>query len=374
MRTILLTILIGVLGMQSARAADADYVAGNGVLTLGVIGDSISDEYTSPQGGPLLGYEGYEWGGVLVQLRNVSFGAFSEMLTPFQQTVGYSYNHALKGQAVAPRGVLFTSPFERYVFNTFDAFLVYPSPIGDSGQRFQQQARALAWNFARHEIDAAVIQGGANDLFLFDAAGESYDDPEAVLALKRRVVQGFRKALNTNVDGGQPGQKLADQKIVVATLPVFGGPAQVAAITEINQAIEAVAARNGVPTFSMQRTLLTRTDFARPDAPVRIGRFELPIGSVASSDDLVPPDDPRAVDPAQCGFSNGNGSLPFGTPGCPTVQYQLNITQDDFVHATTITSAFSANDVIRALKQNYGIQLPWITDREILELALGEYP
>lgn len=133
-------------------------------VVIGVAGDSISDEYSSPFGGPFLGYEGYEWGSVLVQLRNVSFGAYSDMLTPFGQTVGYAYNHALKGQAVAPQGVIFTQPFERPVYNTFDIFELFDSPIGESGQRLQEQGRALAWNFALREIDVAVLQGGANDL------------------------------------------------------------------------------------------------------------------------------------------------------------------------------------------------------------------
>ena len=92
------TIAVLILSLSNAWADDDDDI------TLGVIGDSVSDEYTSPQGGPFLGYEGYEWSTILVKLRDASFGRFSDMLTPFGQTVGFDYNYALKGQAVAPDG------------------------------------------------------------------------------------------------------------------------------------------------------------------------------------------------------------------------------------------------------------------------------
>jgi hypothetical protein len=113
--------------------------------------------------------------------------------------------------------------------------------------------------------------------------------------------------------------------------------------------------------------------------PVTIGEYQIPLTSVASNDDLVPPGHPLSVGSDQCGFSNGtpplgngSGAVPFGTQGCPTVAYQLNATQDDFVHPTTMFQALTANDVITALSEHYAVEIEPFDDDEIIAIGLGD--
>lgn len=341
--------------------------AGSSGASLGIVGDSISDEYHAPLAGPFLGYEGLNWVEQLSRAGRLDFGSFDSTPGALGLSGGFANNFALKGAKVTGGNIL-DSPT-----NPFGVFVPGLSAIG---QNFDQQAVSLAAAFAAGRIDAGLIQGGANDVFERFFNGESFDPSDAGFqAFKNELVTAFDSLLQTPVPGGGI---LADETIALALVPLNANFSTAAGIRAINEDLIALAATYSVPTVDLQAATFSRVDFTDPAFPVAIGEFEIPLFSIASNDDLVSALDPASVGEEQCGFSNGTppfgngtGINPFGASGCPTEAYQLTGTQDDFIHPTTLFQGLIANDVIGVFNEHFGFDIALLSDREITDVALG---
>ena len=320
-------------------------------LTLGLLGDSLTDEYQAPWAGPALGYDGFNWVEILHMLRGdqVDFGAFDPSPGALNLPNGFAYNYALKG-AKADGGNLGA--------DAADAGLAPPqlSQLDDLGQNLPQQAEKLAQNIMAGQIDAVVLIIGGNDFNQHLRRGRSFDlNDSEFQAFQDKVLSGIRDAVGQVRSAGA-------NAILVGEIPlVSGDPEVVQAITDTNRKLmDAVADQPRVAVFDPFGVVFARIDpmtFRLDLSGFMIDAFMAADGAL-----LVPP--PDGVMPAQCGYDNNTGTV-----GCPTVAYQSFGTQDDGTHPTTPIQGLMANAVMLALQEHFNMAITPLSDTEILTVS-----
>ena len=232
-------ILVGIASLALTAPASA--------VTIGVVGDSFSDEYGAlDSGNPLLGYEGFSWVEILAITGRADFGSFDPTIGALGLPGGYAYNFALKGAGATD-------------INVGDVTGLVPG-ANDIGQKFSEQIDDLAALIAGPtQIDAAVVHIGVNDIFSRMIQGGSFElaDP-GYLAFQTAFLTSLTGGLDTLQAAGSTPIVLALFGDGTATLqalqPVFGFSddyiaAAVAGTLALNPLLEAEASARGIQVY-----------------------------------------------------------------------------------------------------------------------------
>jgi hypothetical protein len=340
-----------VLGTALGFAGDAT------ALTIGVIGDSFSDEYQATSAGRFLGYEGFSWVEILAQLRpaEVDFGAFDPTLGALSLPNGYAHNHALKGSKAAGGPVAGWN----VLANAADAGLINPAlgQLDDIGQNRTEQVASVAADITAGNVDVALLWLGGNDFQERRDGGFSFDPANT-----------FFQAFQTNLVNALVGA--VDALIAAGATDILLARVQVIDFTRAD-IITATASTNAL----LEAAMATRSQVTFFDALAGVGaRFDpgtntfdvsgwTIVPGAAPQSALVAP--PGVLNPAQCGYDNRAAAL---TPACPTAAYQGFSANDDNTHPTTPIQGLIANSILAALA-NRGFQVTQLTDAEILGIA-----
>ena len=304
--------------------------------------------YTLPGGpaGAFVGYEGLNWVEQLAALRGVDFGAFESdpAVRSDSRYDGYAQNWALKGQR-ALGGTL----------------LALVSPIF-AGQTLAAQVSGLATQIQSGDVDVAVLMIGGNDVVWEFLTGGSLDPGSPGF-------QAFQDDLVTEVIGAATVLANAGAPVVIGGLPLATdvmGPAN-PALAALNAALEA-AVPSGMVYVDPFAEVNARS--LGPGAGFPVGSERIAYGTAPSSL-LVPPGDPSAVVPSQCGFAGTLIPPMPGPEGCPTQAYQRFHIQDDGIHPTTVTQGLMANALIAGINAQLhpADRILPLSDSEILTVA-----
>lgn len=279
---------------------------------IGIMGDSNSDEYRADNArGGDYGPTTLNWVEQLVKNRSLNFGSWGTWGEP--RRTGYEYNWARSGATAMS--------------------------LIESGQH-----TGLAQQVASGRVSVVVLWIGSNDFHLTNGTYEEiYNGSLSDEALQDKInllLENIRIALDTVMNAGDVKMiivDIGDQSIDPAAAKMYPDPVRLQrvsnAIKQANTGIQELAAERGI-------SLIKSDDFAR----VFMARLD-----------------------AQGFLQVGDAKIDFKTRGNDPYHVQLD---DSSGHAGTVLSGLFANIIlIEPLKENYGIDIPPLTEDEILSNA-----
>lgn len=369
-------------------------------VTLGVLGDSLADEY---QGNAHLStfdfaQIGLNWVEQLAKSRNIDFGAYSAdpLVRGEPRNGGFAHNWSRYGVSV-------TEPtFSSIVPLSYVSLLEALPP-------FSEMVDGLAAGVAHGKVDIVYVQIGHNDFFVHlwcggftppgppdfvdrcdpdgEVAGGLFTGPEfdafsgAVVAAIFAAVDTLRASREVPIVIGE----IAD---MIPPLPLWHDPISVnvdadvyaAAVGSTNAALEQEASQRGIPfvkTFDAVRSRLEKPGFSFPAPweecrdffPIEENLCKIVIGerrvsaSVADEADLIFAAEVEEHGPCWA----------RGLAICASEAYALTAFLQDEVHPNTVLQGLTANGVIEALNTHFDLGVVPLSDAEILGHALGEY-
>lgn len=339
--TLLATLCLGTGSLAQAR------------LNMGMVGDSLTDDYLAGPKQINTDLAAYSWGQVLAATRasELHFGIYKPANDLWDNNIRYSgweYNWATSG------GV--ASNNSKMEVNGFGAL-----PVTVSGTSYLgSQIAGITPLVSDGTLDVVYVGIGSNDFFYhttrFDAGGNFYPKPPA--EIEQAFIDDIASSILTRIDtlqtaaanGGHPVQ------IVLGLLPPgtvnSTNPYILTGITAVNQLLIQGAAARGIPTVDL---FGWNTDPTRADSTtgtVTIGHLQITTDSKASALDVGP-----------------TGTGPCDTTGCALPSHANNFVADDGLHPNTIPQALIANQILAALNNFYGHNIPLLRDDEILNLA-----
>lgn len=322
-------------------------------LTLGMAGDSLTDDYL---GGPAVinnDLAALSWGQVLLEARpaDFDFGDYRPVGNPWDTSVRYSgseYNWATSGGAARDATVVDVIGFGQL-------------PVTVTGTSvLSTQTAGLAQHIAAGDVGTAFVGIGSNDFFYranqFDTLGNVIPNPNAVIdaAFISEVANAILAGVDTLLAAGP-----VDLLLGFVPAGTAGGstPEILAGIDGVNQLLAQGAATRGIATVDL---------FAWADDPgrvdgngtVHVGGLAIDPGSVAGPGDLSP---------GAAGPCNSAGQ-------CATPSHAESFAAEDGIHPNTVIQALIANEIIEALNASYGHSIQTLSDAEILALAAVPEP
>jgi hypothetical protein len=302
-------------------------------VNVGVIGDSINDEYLYKTDAAALG-----WVQILSRSRSdyINFGTYESDPTvrgPGRYD-GYEYNWAEAGATAREGGM----PFDP---NIWDG---------------KKQAAGLAQNISAGDIDIAVVHLGDNDVRFRTFFGEEvgYDE-----IWEQDVVDSIFDSIGILQTASQQANK--ELSVIVSTIGLV--PKETPAANEsrarINSMIEERAAAEGIFSFKILSFF---------DGPERKSQNGFQIGDLTitefvnkagtDADDFVLEGTPGA------GACNSKGL-------CAGPHHAKHLSADDtFGHLNTAVQGLMANEVIRAMNASApGLNIPELSDQEIVSFT-----
>ncbi len=328
------------LALMAASGAEA--------FTIGMVGDSLTDDYLGGSAPVNNDLAALSWGQILAAKRgnDVDFGAERAVGDPWDNVryAGSETNWATSGGVASDNAV--------YRIQGFPT----PLPVTVAGTSYlSTQVAGLATQIASGQVSTAYIGIGSNDFFyhtsIFSPTGSFTPNPAAV------IDQAFiDDVLNSILSGVDTLLAAGSVDLLLGLLPqgTAGGsnPDILAGISAVNQGLLQGAAARGIATVNGYGWF---SDPSRVDASgsISVGNLVIPPGPPASAADLSP-----------------TGAGPCNSAGeCATPSHALHFTAEDGIHPNTIIQGLIANEIIDALNSNFGHQIAPLSDTEILELA-----
>lgn len=321
-------------------------------ITMGMVGDSLTDDYL---GGPKPvnnDLAAYSWGQILAVTRasDLDFGPYKPVGDNWDENIryaGYRNNWATSGGVASN--------------NTRMSIIgVGNMPVTISGTSYlSAQTAGLAQSIAAGEISTVYVGIGSNDFFYrttnFDTSGNFHPNLNAVIdqAFINDIASSILASVDTLRNAGVSSGHPVD--LVLGLLPpgTAGGssPSVLAGINSVNQLLMQGAAARGIPTVD---TFGWNTDTTRVDSngTVSIGHLQITQGSKATEADIGP-----------------DGTGPCDTSGCALPSHANHFSADDGLHPNTIIQALIANQIIATLNSAYDRNIAPIRDAEILALV-----
>lgn len=345
----------GLPGFGAALALAATLIFANpcyAQITMGMVGDSLTDDYLGGAARANNNLAAYSWGQVLAATRpaDFSFGGYKPVGEVWDTQIrysGYQNNWATSG-GVASNSTKLNVP----------GFGLLPVTIFGASY-LSSQTTGLAQQINSGDISTVFASIGSNDFFyrttLFGTDGSFNPNPNAVI--DQAFITDIANSILTNLDtlhnaGTASGHPV---DLVLGLIPdgTAGGsnPEILAGIGAVNQLLVQGASTRGIAVVNL---FGWASDPGRVDkhGAIHIGHLVIVPGSSASGTD---------IDPA--------GAGPCNTYGCALPSHANHFSAEDGLHPNTIIQAFMANQVIAALNNAYGHHITPITDAEILTLV-----
>lgn len=321
-------------------------------VRIGVIGDSLSDEYQ----GAVSGLPGVTWTEQLHAVRHVSFGGHKDdpSVRGEPRNDGHSRNWARFGQAaLSPQWSDLTDDPRVPNAQRTDPRL---QTIGS----FDVQIDGLARQITRDKVDVALVWIGQNDFFIRQYIGYDQDGGQSAFfgALITKIVSA---AVTLRAAASEDPNEI---KTKVAIVGLAG------AASALNPSLSAAAASAGIPFIDSFNTAVTaivgeqaQTGYydvgGTPLQPFTI--VYTPFSAtprVASLADLAVPGT------GPCGFNPATSGI-----GCATPAYAAPFTHYDTVHPNTLYMGVVGNQIVADVNAAFGFEMRTMTEDQLLDNA-----
>jgi hypothetical protein len=321
-------------------------------VRIGVIGDSLSDEYQ----GAVSALPGLTWTEQLHAVRHVSFGGFKDdpSVRGEPRNDGHSRNWARFGQAaLSPQWSDLTEDPRVPASQRMDPRL---QTIGS----FDAQIDGLVRQINRDKVDVALVWVGHNDLFIRQYIGYDQDGGQQAFfgALVTKIVSAaatLRAAASANPN---------EIKTKVAIIGLAGAAAA------LNPSLSAAAAGAGIPYIDPFNTAVnaivgeqSQTGFydvaGTPSQPFTI--VLMPFSATPKTANLA---DLAVPGTGPCGFNPATNGV-----GCATPAYAEPFTHYDGVHPNTLYMGVVGNQIVAAVNTAFGFEMRSMTEEQLLDNA-----
>lgn len=320
-------------------------------VRIGVIGDSLSDEY---QGAVAL--PGVQWTAQVQDDLRISLGAPENdpSVRGEPRNDGFGLNWARYGQAAL--SIQWNDPRVRAVL---DALGRPVDPRTLTIGSFDAQIHGLGAQIAAGEVDVALVFIGHNDLFIRQFIGFGYDGGEAAFyqALITRIVtaaatlRAYASADPEDIKAKVAIVGLAgDASALNPAISAAAAGAGIAFIDPFNDAVGAIVGEQiATGSFHVGGTALVPFDIS-PTYEVT--------PKVASLADL------STTGTGPCGYSPLTGGF-----ACSTPAYAEPWAHFDGVHPNTIYMGVVGNQILTDLNDTFGFAMRTIPDAQLLATA-----
>lgn len=322
-------------------------------VQIGVIGDSLSDEYQ----GAVSSLPGVQWTGQVQGDSRISLGAHEPdpSVRGEPRNDGYGLNWARFGQAALDLQWNDLRDDERV-----PARLTTDPRLQTIGS-FDAQIHGLGAQIAADEVDLALVWIGHNDLFIRSYIGFDQDGGQQAFygALIRKIVtaaatlRAYASADPEDIKAHVAIIGLAgDASALNPALSAAAANAGIAFIDPFNTAVSAIVTEQVTTgSYDVGGTPLEPFDFVFEPA------FDA-IPKVASLADLAfPGTGPCGYNPATMGI------------GCATPAYAEPFAHYDGVHPNTIYMGVVGNQIITDANTTFGFAMRTIPDAQLLDTA-----
>lgn len=323
-------------------------------VRVGVIGDSLSDEYQ----GAVSSLPGLTWTEQVHAIPRISLGLNEDdpSVRGEPRNDGYSLNWARFGQAALDL--------------QWNSQLVKDHPNVPASQKtdprlqtigsFDAQISGLGAQIAAGEVDVALVWVGHNDMFIRQYIGFAQDGGQQAFvgALITKIVTAA--ATLRSYASMDPG----DIKAKVAIVGLAGAAAA------INPSLSAAAASAGIVYIDPFNTAVN----AIIGEQAQTGRYDVagtalqpftivpsPFSATAKSASLA---DLAFPGSGPCGFNPATNGI-----GCATPAYAGPFRHYDGVHPNTLYMGVVGNQIVTDVNAKFGFALPTISEPELLDNA-----
>lgn len=312
-------------------------------LTIGAVGDSITDEYLDSGTAANTDIAAYNWVEMLAQSRplDLDWGEYRPPGSgswPDHRAGGYQYNYAKVAGTASDAARMKVDMILFIMEMEIDSAFVGSRYVSD------QVSGLLGEN-----VNLAVVAAGSNDYFYhthhFSMTGNSSrnnTDPDD--AFNEDVAHSLLEHVDRLLE--------AETQVLLAYIPpgTAGGEADqptLDGIAAANAILEAGAAERGIPMvdlFGFEQN---------EDGSIDIGGLHIPQDSIATEADLVAAE---TVGAGKCRSDNR----------CAGPSHKEKYIADDGLHPNTIVQGLIANQVIYALNDGFGLAIAPLSESEIL--------
>lgn len=328
-------------------------------VKLGILGDSIVDDYL----GPSLPFGGNtnlaagSFGQILGELRaaDFDFGTYRAPTEGFWDNLryaGYEYNWATAGAAASANALIklyFGGPLPPAVPPT-------SFPVAAS---LGAQVAGMVPMVADNRIDTVYISTGGNDFFyrkqIIDTVnGGLIIDTSPAGAIDEAFVNDVAGQILAGIDALLAADSTVD--IILAQIPIIPimDQEQIDGVNAANAILAAGAAARGVLFFDSQEWSRTGPNVDPVTGDINVGQVTVEFGSRATAADIGT--DGVGV------FCNFEGL-------CPRESHAWYYLAEDGIHLNTLMQGQLANEIIGLLNTQYGYNIAALTDAELLGLV-----
>ena len=320
-------------------------------VRMGVIGDSLSDEYQ----GVASALPGLTWTEQLHAVKRISFGGYEDnaSVRGEPRNDGNSRNWARFGQAA--------------LSIQWNSQVVLDNPNVPTSQKtdprlqtigaFDAQINGLAAQIANGKVDVALVWVGHNDLFIRTYIGYEQDGGQ----------QAFFGALITKIVTAAATLRAAatqDPAQVKTKVAIVGLAGAAAAL---NPSLSAAAANAGIPFIDSFNTAVS----AIVGEQAQTGFFDVG-GTPLQPFILTPAVTPRSASlldlavpgTGPCGFNPATNNV-----GCATPAYAEPFRHYDSVHPNTLYMGVIGNQIVTDVNTAFGLSIRTMSEEKLLDNA-----
>jgi len=328
-------------------------------IRLGLLGDSIVDDYLGPSvmNGVNTNLAAGSFGQIMAVTRpqDFDFGAYRDPKDSAAgvwdgiRNCGYEFNAATAGAAARDGAAIkldFGAPPGGPDFISF--------PIAS---RLQLQVDIMVPLVEQQRVDTVIISIGGNDfsyektIFPAFEGGELREDPNGVI--DQDFTDSVANSILTAVDRLNSA---GDVDIIMAQVPKIPimGPDELAGVDVVNALLAAAAPSKDFLLFDSQEWSRSGPKVDPDTGNIVIGGVQVPFASIASRDDISPDGDGL--------FCNFEGE-------CPLDSHAGFFISEDGIHLNTLMQGQLANEYIDILNNEFGRNVEPISDTELLQLV-----
>lgn len=324
-------------------------------VRIGVIGDSLSDEYQ----GVVSALPGMTWTEQVQADARISLGVNEDdpSVRGEPRNDGYSLNWARFGQAAL--GVQWSSPEVQNNPNV-PPNLKFDPRLQTIGQ-FDAQIDGLGAQIAAGSVDVALVWVGHNDLFIRTYIGYAGDGGQAAFfgALIGRIVAAAIELRDIAA---------ADPEDIKAKVAIVGLAGTASAL---NPSLSAAAANAGITYIDSFNTAVSAivSEQASTGSYDVAGTDLLPFTIVFSPAFSATPKTASTADLAfpgtgPCGFNPATNGI-----GCATPAYAEPFRHYDAIHPNTLYMGVVGNQIVTDVNTKFGFAMQTISEAQLLDTA-----
>ncbi|HKP55368.1 MAG TPA: SGNH/GDSL hydrolase family protein [Polyangiales bacterium] len=341
--------------LKKCRKGNADACrkySKNCKVRVGVIGDSLSDEYQ----GAVSALPGLTWTEQLHALKRISFGGYEAdpSVRGEPRNNGNSRNWARFGQAaLSPQWSDLTNDERIPLSQRMDPRL---QTIGS----FDAQIQGLASKIANDKVDVALVWVGHNDLFIRTYIGYEQDGGQQAFfgALIGRIVSAA-VTLRTAAS--------ADPNVIKTKVAIIG---LAGAASVLNQPLSMAAAGAGITFIDPFNTAVNAivTEQATTGfydvAGTPLQPFTIVLSPFSATPKVASLANLAVPGTGPCGFNPATNGV-----GCATPAYAEPFTHYDGVHPNTLYMGAVGNEIVAEVNTAFGFEMKTMTEEQLLDNA-----